>query len=29
LFDNHHLHDLVESINGNMGELAWDGKESE
>jgi hypothetical protein len=27
--DNHHLHDLVESIDGNLGELTWDVKESE
>ena len=29
LSDNHHLHDSVESIDGNMGELTWDIKESE
>lgn len=27
--DNHHLHDSVESMNGNMGELTGDVKESE
>jgi len=29
LSDNHHLHDSVESMNGNMGERTWDVKESE
>jgi hypothetical protein len=29
LLDNHRLHDFVESINRNMGELIRDVKESE
>jgi len=29
LSDNHHLHDSVESMKGDLGELTWDGKESE
>lgn len=29
LSDNHHLHDSVESVNGNMRELPGDVKESE
>jgi hypothetical protein len=28
LHDNHHLHDLVASINGNMGDSSGDDKES-
>jgi hypothetical protein len=27
--DHHHLHDSVESMHGNMGELIWDVKERE